>query len=103
MSLIELKNITKSYPLGDGELQILKGINLEIEKGEFVAIVGASGSGKSTLLHLLGCLDKATSGDVFIDGENIAKFNDEIDCQVAFNNLVNDILTLDKKFISFKK
>jgi putative ABC transport system ATP-binding protein len=67
MSLIELKNITKSYPLGDGELQILKGIDLQIEKGEFVAIMGPSGSGKSTLMNILGCLDKPTSGSYSLD------------------------------------
>lgn len=71
MSLIELKNITKSYPLGDGELQILKGINLEIEKGEFVAIMGPSGSGKSTCMNILGCLDKPTSGTYRLDGVNV--------------------------------
>ena len=67
MSLIELKNITKSYPLGDGDLQILKGIDLQIEQGEFVAIMGPSGSGKSTLMNILGCLDKPTSGTYVLD------------------------------------
>ncbi len=71
MSLIELKNITKSYPLGDGELQILKGIDLQIEKGEFVAIMGPSGSGKSTLMNILGCLDKPTSGTYSLDGMRV--------------------------------
>ena len=71
MSLIELKNITKSYPLGDGELQILKGIDLQIEKGEFVAIMGPSGSGKSTLMNILGCLDKPTSGSYSLDGVRV--------------------------------
>lgn len=71
MSLIELENITKSYPLGDGELQILKGINLQIEKGDFVAIMGPSGSGKSTLMNILGCLDKPTSGTYKLEGINV--------------------------------
>ncbi len=71
MSLIELKNITKSYPLGDGELQILKGIDLQIEKGEFVTIMGPSGSGKSTLMNILGCLDKPTSGTYSLDGMRV--------------------------------
>lgn len=71
MSLIELKNITKSYPLGDGFLPILKGINLTIENGDFVAIMGPSGSGKSTLMNILGCLDKPTSGTYLLDGQRV--------------------------------
>ena len=71
MSLIELNNITKSYPVGDSELQILKGINLKIEKGEFVAIMGPSGSGKSTCMNILGCLDKPTSGTYTLDGRRV--------------------------------
>lgn len=71
MSLIELVDITKSYPLGDGDLQILKGINLQIEMGEFVAIMGPSGSGKSTLMNILGCLDKPSSGTYSLDGRRV--------------------------------
>ena len=62
MALIELKNVKKSYPLDGFELRILKGISLQIEAGEFVAIMGPSGSGKSTLMNILGCLDKPTFG-----------------------------------------
>ena len=69
MSLIELEKIVKSYPLGDMQLKILKGISLKIEQGEFVAIMGPSGSGKSTLMNILGCLDKPTSGRYKLDGE----------------------------------
>jgi len=71
MSLIELKQITKSYPLGEGFLQILKGIDLTIEKGDFVAIMGPSGSGKSTCMNILGCLDKPTSGTYILDGQRV--------------------------------
>lgn len=69
--LIQLKNIHKSYPLDGFDLEILKGINLEIAAGEFVAIIGPSGSGKSTLMNILGCLDTPTSGEYILDGENI--------------------------------
>lgn len=69
--LIQLKNIHKSYPLDGFDLEILKGINLEIAAGEFVAIMGPSGSGKSTLMNILGCLDTPTSGKYILDGENI--------------------------------
>ncbi len=71
MALIELKNITKSYPLGEVQLQILKGISLRIEQGEFVAIMGPSGSGKSTLMNILGCLDRPSSGSYFLDGKQV--------------------------------
>ena len=71
MSLIELKNIHKTYPLGDKELEILKGIDLTIEQGEFVAIMGPSGSGKSTLMNILGCLDKPSKGQYLLDGRRV--------------------------------
>lgn len=71
MSLIELKNVVKSYPLDGFELKILKGITLRIESGEFVAIMGPSGSGKSTLMNILGCLDKPTGGQYVLDGSNV--------------------------------
>ena len=71
MSLIELKNITKSYPVGDDELKILKGIDLQIEEGDFVAIMGPSGSGKSTCMNILGCLDVPSSGSYKLDGKAV--------------------------------
>lgn len=77
MSLIELRNITKSYPLGEQELQILKGISLKIEQGEFVAIMGPSGSGKSTLMNILGCLDKPTSGNYNLDGKSVENLSSD--------------------------
>lgn len=77
MPLIEIKNIKKSYSLGDTELAILKGITLDIKKGEFVAIMGPSGSGKSTLMNILGCLDKPTSGEYILDGENISNLSSD--------------------------
>ena len=75
MPLIELENITKSYPLEGLSLKILKGISLTIEDGEFVAIMGPSGSGKSTLMNILGCLDKPTSGKYKLDGQRVEKLS----------------------------
>ncbi len=71
MALIELKDIHKSYPLDGFDLEILKGITLKIEKGEFVAIMGPSGSGKSTLMNILGCLDTPSSGSYMLDGQAV--------------------------------
>ena len=77
MSLIKLENIKKSYPLGEEMLEILKGISLEINAGEFVAIMGPSGSGKSTLMNILGCLDKPTSGKYFLDGKEVGTLDND--------------------------
>ncbi len=71
MELLRVENLSKSYGKGEAEVKALKNINLSINKGEFVAIVGPSGSGKSTLLHLIGGVDKPTSGKVFINDVNI--------------------------------
>ena len=77
MALIEVKNLSKIYGSGEAEVKSLKNINLNIEQGEFVAIVGPSGSGKSTLLHLLGGVDKPSSGEVIIKGESIYKLREK--------------------------
>lgn len=71
MEILKVENLVKSYGSGDTKVEALKGINLSIKKGEFVAIVGPSGSGKSTLLHLLGGVDKPTSGKVYINDVDI--------------------------------
>ncbi|MCZ8465796.1 ABC transporter ATP-binding protein [Streptococcus uberis] len=74
--LISLKNIVKSYKNGDQELQVLKGINLEVYEGEFVAIMGPSGSGKSTLMNIIGLLDRPTSGDYSLNGKKVETLSD---------------------------
>ena len=75
--ILEARDLVKRYPLRAGSVDVLHGVSLSVEQGEFVAIMGASGSGKSTMLHLLGGLDRPTSGEVVIDGVNISQLDDE--------------------------
>ena len=77
MEILQAKNLTKHYGTGESTVYALDGVNLSVEKGEFVAIVGTSGSGKSTLLHMLGGLDRPTSGTVTIDGKDIFSLKEE--------------------------
>ena len=77
MEILKVENLNKIYGKGENEVKAVNNISFSVEKGEFVAIVGASGSGKSTLLHLLGGVDRPTSGRVFMDGQDIYKLNDE--------------------------
>ncbi|MBP5443987.1 MAG: ABC transporter ATP-binding protein [Treponema sp.] len=77
MSILEAKNLIKVYGQGENGVHALAGVNLEVNKGEFLAIVGTSGSGKSTLLHMLGGLDRPTSGEVIIDGIPIVNLKDD--------------------------
>ena len=74
--VIELVDLTKTYLLGDIEVNALRGVNLTIDRGEFVAVMGASGSGKSTLMNMLGCLDRPTSGRYILEGEDVARLNE---------------------------
>lgn len=77
MEILKVENLNKTYGKGENIVEALKNINFSVNKGEFVAIVGASGSGKSTLLHLLGGLDRPTGGKVIIDGESIYDYKEE--------------------------
>ena len=75
--LIELKGINKIYKNGDQELRVLKDIDLEVEEGEFVAIMGPSGSGKSTLMNVIGLLDRPTSGEYFLEGQEVGNLSEK--------------------------
>ena len=73
--VIELRNLVKTYIVGDSQVQALRGVSYTVEEGDFLAIMGASGSGKSTLMNILGCLDKPTSGEYILQGENVSGFD----------------------------
>ncbi len=87
--LIKMKDVTKVYPLGETEVQALRGVDISIKKGEFISIIGPSGSGKSTLMHIIGCLDVATAGSYFLQGKDVNKMNE------------NQLADIRKEFIGF--
>jgi putative ABC transport system ATP-binding protein len=74
--VIEMRNITRDFPLGHEIIKVLKGIDLNVDRGEYVALMGPSGSGKSTLMNLLGCLDTSTSGSYVLNGKDVSKMSD---------------------------
>ena len=103
MEILKVENLCKTYGKGNTLVKALDNVSFSVEKGEFVAIVGASGSGKSTLLHLLGGVDKPTSGKVIVDGEDVYKLNDNnlaifrrrqvgLIYQFFFNKLMNEMI-----------
>ena len=87
MEVARVENAVKIYKVGETETRALRGIDLQIEKGEFSALVGPSGSGKTTLLQLLGCLDQPTEGKVFINGEDVTRMNRNQRADLRKNNL----------------
>ena len=103
-ALIQFKNIVKSYIVGDVKINASDGVDFEVEKGEFVVIVGASGAGKTTILNLLGGMATPTSGSIIVDGENIALYDekrlteyrrDDIGFVFQFYNLVQNLTALE--------
>ena len=75
--VIEADNLTKVYQMGEVEVHALRGLSVQIERGEMIAIMGPSGSGKSTLMNIIGCLDRPTSGEYILDGERVSELNDD--------------------------
>lgn len=101
---VKLKDVTKVYQMGEVTIRAVDGINLNIAKGEFAVIVGPSGAGKTTVLNILGGMDTASSGEVWVDGYNVAKYNqkkltgyrrDDIGFVFQFYNLVPNLTTLE--------
>lgn len=85
--ILELRDVMKIYKMGETEIRALNGVTLNVEKGEFLSIVGPSGSGKSTLLNIIGCIDIPTSGEVFLDGDDVSKLKDRELTKIRLNKI----------------
>ena len=86
-NVIEIRNIIRDFPLGQETVHVLKGIDLDIESGDYIAIMGPSGSGKSTLMNLLGCLDTPTSGSYILNGKDVSKMSDDELAEIRNNEI----------------
>jgi len=86
-NVIEIRNIIRDFPLGQETVHVLKGIDLDIERGDYIAIMGPSGSGKSTLMNLLGCLDTPTSGSYILNGKDVSKMSDDELAEIRNNEI----------------
>lgn len=102
---LEAENITKTYQMGEVQVEALKGVDLEVEEGEHISIMGPSGSGKSTLMHILGLLDSPTEGRVFIDGDRVDDLRDKKKADLRLNRIgfVFQFYSLLKGFDSVKQ
>src|SRR5437899_9920462 len=74
-TVISVRNLAKTYAVGEVEVKALRGVTLDVERGEFLAVTGAAGSGKSTFMHIVGCLDRPTSGQYFLDGQDVSRMS----------------------------
>src|SRR3954471_22512932 len=86
-TVISVKNLVKTYVVGEVEVRALRGVNLEVQKGEFLAVTGPSGSGKSTFMHIIGCLDRPTAGQYLLDGQDVPRMSKDALAAVRNNKI----------------
>ncbi len=87
MSIVDVRSVTKEYHLGKTVIHALRGVSLTIEPGEFLAVMGPSGCGKTTLLNIIGCIDTPTSGEVYVEGENVGEYSDNQEAERRLNTI----------------